>query len=195
MVYYLKYRCVWQLIIEKEAGRVFDGWKEGKILFAPTYKYSHNSDSYAGETVKSKKKRRTPAWYVISFLRPLSFKSFYGISLYINGLSPFLPTNYTPPSNRKTYKSTIIIEEFYCLTIEKLLYIVLKTWNMWILNSLPIQFNQHETQLYVGEFVLEFISGAIAYCGMEMGWNKCRIREGSRGSQITDLCAPFSWVE
>ncbi|XXG39089.1 hypothetical protein AAC387_Pa01g0141 [Persea americana] len=51
-----------QLIIEKEAGRVFDGWKEGKILFAPTYKYSHNSDSYAGETVKSKKKRRTPAW-------------------------------------------------------------------------------------------------------------------------------------
>lgn len=63
---------------------------------------------------------------------------------------------------------------------------------MWILNSLPIQFNQHETQLYVGGFVLEFISGAIAYCGMEMGWNKCRIREGSRGSQITDLCAPFS---
>ncbi|RWR78462.1 Type I inositol polyphosphate 5-phosphatase 5 [Cinnamomum micranthum f. kanehirae] len=51
-----------QLIIEKEAGRVFDGWKEGKILFAPTYKYTHNSDSYAGETVKSKKKRRTPAW-------------------------------------------------------------------------------------------------------------------------------------
>lgn len=51
-----------QLIIEKEAGRVFKGWKEGKIFFAPTYKYSQNSDSYAGETVKSKKKRRTPAW-------------------------------------------------------------------------------------------------------------------------------------
>ncbi|CAD5167494.1 unnamed protein product [Musa acuminata subsp. malaccensis] len=51
-----------QLKIEREAGRVFNGWKEGKISFAPTYKYSQNSDIYAGETVKSKKKRRTPAW-------------------------------------------------------------------------------------------------------------------------------------
>ncbi|XP_043722115.1 type I inositol polyphosphate 5-phosphatase 5-like [Telopea speciosissima] len=51
-----------QLNMEREAGRVFTGWNEGRILFAPTYKYSHNSDSYAGETVKSKKKRRTPAW-------------------------------------------------------------------------------------------------------------------------------------
>ncbi|KAJ1696205.1 hypothetical protein LUZ63_004717 [Rhynchospora breviuscula] len=51
-----------QLKIEQEAGRVFKGWQEGKIYFAPTYKYSQNSDSYAGETVKSKKKRRTPAW-------------------------------------------------------------------------------------------------------------------------------------
>ncbi|XP_027772100.1 type I inositol polyphosphate 5-phosphatase 5 isoform X1 [Solanum pennellii] len=51
-----------QLNVEREAGRVFSGWKEGKIFFAPTYKYSHNSDSYAGETTKSKKKRRTPAW-------------------------------------------------------------------------------------------------------------------------------------
>lgn len=49
--------------VEREAGRVFNGWNEGKIYFAPTYKYSHNSDSYAGETTKSKKKRRTPAWY------------------------------------------------------------------------------------------------------------------------------------
>nr|ADD09593.1 bristled-like protein [Trifolium repens] len=51
-----------QLNIERDAGRVFSGFKEGRIVFAPTYKYSHNSDSYAGETVKSKKKRRTPAW-------------------------------------------------------------------------------------------------------------------------------------
>ncbi|XP_010269326.1 PREDICTED: type I inositol polyphosphate 5-phosphatase 5 [Nelumbo nucifera] len=51
-----------QLNVEREAGRVFTGWNEGRILFAPTYKYSYNSDSYAGETVKSKKKRRTPAW-------------------------------------------------------------------------------------------------------------------------------------
>ncbi|XP_050367748.1 type I inositol polyphosphate 5-phosphatase 5 isoform X3 [Argentina anserina] len=51
-----------QLNIEREAGRVFNGFHEGQIYFAPTYKYSHNSDSYAGETAKSKKKRRTPAW-------------------------------------------------------------------------------------------------------------------------------------
>ncbi|XP_019059697.1 PREDICTED: type I inositol polyphosphate 5-phosphatase 5 [Tarenaya hassleriana] len=51
-----------QLNIEREAGRVFSGFREGQILFAPTYKYSHDSDSYAGETTKSKKKRRTPAW-------------------------------------------------------------------------------------------------------------------------------------
>ncbi|CAL0325136.1 unnamed protein product [Lupinus luteus] len=51
-----------QLNIERDAGRVFNGFREGRIVFAPTYKYSHNSDSYAGETTKSKKKRRTPAW-------------------------------------------------------------------------------------------------------------------------------------
>ncbi|KAM7271476.1 hypothetical protein ACFE04_030690 [Oxalis oulophora] len=51
-----------QLNIEKGAGRVFGDFKEGRIVFAPTYKYSHNSDSYAGETGKSKRKRRTPAW-------------------------------------------------------------------------------------------------------------------------------------
>ncbi|CAN1258581.1 Type I inositol polyphosphate 5-phosphatase 10 [Linum perenne] len=51
-----------QLKIEREKGRVFKGWKEGKIYFAPTYKYSWDSDIYAGETVDSKNKRRTPAW-------------------------------------------------------------------------------------------------------------------------------------
>ncbi|CAM8924548.1 unnamed protein product [Rhodiola kirilowii] len=51
-----------QLKIERDAGRVFNGWKEGKIYFAPTYKYSNNSDVYFGENIKSKSKRRTPAW-------------------------------------------------------------------------------------------------------------------------------------
>ncbi|CAL4946874.1 unnamed protein product [Urochloa decumbens] len=51
-----------QLKIERDAGRVFKGWREGKIYFAPTYKYSFNSDVYAGETATSKKKMRTPAW-------------------------------------------------------------------------------------------------------------------------------------
>lgn len=56
-----------QLKIERDAGRVFKGWNEGKIYFAPTYKYSFNSDAYAGETATSEKKRRTPAWYVPLF--------------------------------------------------------------------------------------------------------------------------------
>ncbi|KAF3434316.1 hypothetical protein FNV43_RR25419 [Rhamnella rubrinervis] len=51
-----------QLKIEREAGRVFKGWREGKIFFAPTYKYSYNSDIYTGEIKTSKKNRRTPAW-------------------------------------------------------------------------------------------------------------------------------------
>lgn len=54
-------QSVEQLKTERESG-VFRGWNEGKILFAPTYKYSWNSDTYAGEDVSSKKKRRTPAW-------------------------------------------------------------------------------------------------------------------------------------
>ncbi|CAL5193672.1 unnamed protein product [Lathyrus oleraceus] len=51
-----------QLCIEKRQGRVFTGWSEGKIYFPPTYKYSNNSDSYAGDDRRSKQKRRTPAW-------------------------------------------------------------------------------------------------------------------------------------
>jgi len=51
-----------QLNTERNSGRVFKGWSEEKIYFAPTYKYTFNSDSYSGETATSKKKRRTPAW-------------------------------------------------------------------------------------------------------------------------------------
>ena len=51
-----------QLKIEQRAGRVFQGWEEGKIYFAPTYKYLINSDNYVAQTEKSKEKRRTPAW-------------------------------------------------------------------------------------------------------------------------------------
>lgn len=61
--YQVMWFLVWQLKIEKDAGRVFKGWQEGKIYFAPTYKYSYNSDTYAGDCIKTKNKRRTPAWY------------------------------------------------------------------------------------------------------------------------------------
>lgn len=48
-----------QLRIEQKAGRVFKGFREGEIYFAPTYKYFANSDCYV---VAPKEKRRTPAW-------------------------------------------------------------------------------------------------------------------------------------
>jgi hypothetical protein len=53
-----------QLQIQRRAGRVFSGWYEGKIYFAPTYKYRANSDSYTLEKGSSKlgEKKRTPAW-------------------------------------------------------------------------------------------------------------------------------------
>ncbi|GMP90956.1 hypothetical protein CsSME_00041862 [Camellia sinensis var. sinensis] len=51
-----------QLRIEQRQGRVFEGWNEGKIYFPPTYKYSNNSDRYAGDDMHPKEKRRTPAW-------------------------------------------------------------------------------------------------------------------------------------
>ncbi|KAM7254076.1 hypothetical protein ACFE04_031758 [Oxalis oulophora] len=51
-----------QLQIEQRRGSVFNGWNEGKIYFPPTYKYSNNSDRYAGDDRHPKEKRRTPAW-------------------------------------------------------------------------------------------------------------------------------------
>ncbi|KAL8148886.1 hypothetical protein AgCh_006043 [Apium graveolens] len=51
-----------QLQIEQRRGHVFEGWNEGRIYFPPTYKYSNNSDRYAGDNRDPKEKRRTPAW-------------------------------------------------------------------------------------------------------------------------------------
>ncbi|CAL1410044.1 unnamed protein product [Linum trigynum] len=49
-----------QLTKELRKGRAFDGWREGKLAFPPTYKYELNSDRYYGEDPKAG--RRTPAW-------------------------------------------------------------------------------------------------------------------------------------
>ncbi|KAL3499844.1 hypothetical protein ACH5RR_038937 [Cinchona calisaya] len=51
-----------QLSKELRSGHVFDGWKEGVINFAPTYKYEFNSDRYVGENPKEGEKKRSPAW-------------------------------------------------------------------------------------------------------------------------------------
>ncbi|XP_057983335.1 type IV inositol polyphosphate 5-phosphatase 6-like isoform X2 [Malania oleifera] len=53
-----------QLRRELEDGGVFQGWKEGNIEFAPTYKYSSsNFNRYSGGLPsRSGEKQRTPAW-------------------------------------------------------------------------------------------------------------------------------------
>ncbi|KAE8727278.1 Type I inositol 1,4,5-trisphosphate 5-phosphatase CVP2 [Hibiscus syriacus] len=51
-----------QLRLEQRAGRVFKGWEEGTIYFAPTYKYIADSDDYVMQTSNCKEKRRIPAW-------------------------------------------------------------------------------------------------------------------------------------
>ncbi|XP_011009044.1 PREDICTED: type I inositol 1,4,5-trisphosphate 5-phosphatase CVP2-like isoform X1 [Populus euphratica] len=53
-----------QLRKELEDGGVFEGWREGNIEFAPTYKYSSaNCNRYtAGLPGRSGEKQRTPAW-------------------------------------------------------------------------------------------------------------------------------------
>ncbi|XP_058108428.1 type IV inositol polyphosphate 5-phosphatase 9-like [Magnolia sinica] len=52
-----------QLTAELSDGRVFKGWHEGAIEFAPTYKYHPNSDQYYGsDQGKKGEKWRAPAW-------------------------------------------------------------------------------------------------------------------------------------
>lgn len=53
-----------QLRQELGEGGVFQGWKEGNIEFAPTYKYSkYNSNRYSGtHPNREGEKQRTPAW-------------------------------------------------------------------------------------------------------------------------------------
>lgn len=57
--------------LKKEQHRgVFQGWKEGDIEFAPTYKYSvelgnrYTGDKHAPFNPNTGEKRRTPAWFV-----------------------------------------------------------------------------------------------------------------------------------
>lgn len=49
---------------ETRDGQVFEGWHEGVINFAPTYKYDLNSDSYYGTAHGGREghKKRAPAW-------------------------------------------------------------------------------------------------------------------------------------
>ncbi|KAI3877945.1 hypothetical protein MKW92_038392 [Papaver armeniacum] len=68
-----------QLSKEFKKGRVFEGWKEGTLSFAPTYKYEPHSRKYCGEDPTKKEKRRVPSWCdrILSFgkgLRNLNYR-------------------------------------------------------------------------------------------------------------------------
>ncbi|KAI5353412.1 PREDICTED: type [Prunus dulcis] len=52
-----------QLMMELKEGQVLEGWHEGAIQFAPTYKYCPNSNVYYGCRPGNRgEKRRAPAW-------------------------------------------------------------------------------------------------------------------------------------
>ncbi|CAO2188260.1 unnamed protein product [Urochloa humidicola] len=55
-----------ELQLELSKGRQFDGWREGHVTFAPTYKYHRNSDQFfwcaGGGAGGRDKKHRAPAW-------------------------------------------------------------------------------------------------------------------------------------
>eukprot|EP01018_Ginkgo_biloba_P013709 Gb_30198 [translate_table: standard] len=48
---------------QQNAGRISQGWCEGYIDFAPTYKYAANSDEYCGYHDKPGGNHRVQAWY------------------------------------------------------------------------------------------------------------------------------------
>ncbi|KAI5069959.1 hypothetical protein GOP47_0014302 [Adiantum capillus-veneris] len=59
----------WKTLFEKDelkdakgAGGVLEGWREGSICFAPTYKYMIDSDTYWLAKEKEGSNRRAPAW-------------------------------------------------------------------------------------------------------------------------------------
>ena len=48
-----------QLLLEKSSGRAFSGYREGRIMFPPTYKYQQGTHLYER---RPEKKNRFPAW-------------------------------------------------------------------------------------------------------------------------------------
>lgn len=54
-----------ELLLELSKGRQFDGWREGHVTFAPTYKYHRNSDQFHWCAAGRQKQHRAPAWYVV----------------------------------------------------------------------------------------------------------------------------------
>ncbi|KAK3164077.1 hypothetical protein QOZ80_1AG0012380 [Eleusine coracana subsp. coracana] len=81
-----------QLKRELKKGRAFDGWTEGILEFAPTYKYELNSDKYIADDQKGG--RRTPAWCdrILSFGKGLRLLSYGRSDLRLSDHRPVTAT-------------------------------------------------------------------------------------------------------
>jgi len=77
-----------QLRLELRKGRVFDGWTEGVISFAPTYKYQFNSKKYTSDEPKSG--RRTPAWCdrILSYGKGMRLLSYETVDIRLSDHRP-----------------------------------------------------------------------------------------------------------
>ncbi|KAL6627305.1 hypothetical protein ACP70R_031031 [Stipagrostis hirtigluma subsp. patula] len=81
-----------QLKRELKKGRAFDGWTEGILEFAPTYKYELNSKKYIGDDQKGG--RRTPAWCdrILSFGKGMRLLSYRRSELMLSDHRPVTAT-------------------------------------------------------------------------------------------------------
>ncbi|KAM0891039.1 hypothetical protein ACQ4PT_026655 [Festuca glaucescens] len=81
-----------QLKRELKKGRAFDGWSEGVLEFAPTYKYEIGSGKYIGDDQRGG--RRTPAWCdrVLSFGKGVRLLSYGRSELALSDHMPVAAT-------------------------------------------------------------------------------------------------------
>lgn len=77
-----------QLRAELRKGRAFDGWTEGVISFAPTYKYKFNSKKYISDEPRSG--RRTPAWCdrILSYGKGMKLLSYETVDMRLSDHRP-----------------------------------------------------------------------------------------------------------
>ncbi|KAG9157369.1 hypothetical protein Leryth_005016 [Lithospermum erythrorhizon] len=81
-----------QLMKELKKGRAFDGWSEGMLNFAPTYKYEVNSQKYIHPEAKAAK--RNPAWCdrILSFGKGMKLLSYRRTELMFSDHRPVTAT-------------------------------------------------------------------------------------------------------
>ncbi|KAM0876531.1 hypothetical protein ACQ4PT_036110 [Festuca glaucescens] len=81
-----------QLKRELKKGRAFEGWSEGVLEFAPTYKYEIGSGKYIGDDQRGG--RRTPAWCdrVLSFGKGVRLLSYGRSELALSDHMPVAAT-------------------------------------------------------------------------------------------------------